>query len=190
MDPIRLRHASVRGAMAAVELLLTMGAVACAASLVSERGRRVGWGALMVRERVPVGRALERGAPTVARRPNPGPAERVRDWTCCPLPMPCGSRRASTWPVPGGVGAGRNVAAEAYERRERERRKAAPVREGSSGRWSRRPGRVGPYEGGAGAGCEGSASERAGGVERPGPGAATGVVPPVPRCSGARRVSR
>lgn len=44
MDPIRLRHASVRGAMAAVELLLTMGAVACAASVVSERGRRVGWG--------------------------------------------------------------------------------------------------------------------------------------------------
>ncbi|MEV4196082.1 RDD family protein, partial [Streptomyces toxytricini] len=54
--PIRFRHALVRGAMGVVELLLTFGSVACAASLVSERGRRIGdvfAGTLVVRERVP-----------------------------------------------------------------------------------------------------------------------------------------
>ncbi|MFF4496812.1 RDD family protein [Streptomyces sp. NPDC001546] len=59
--PIRFRHALVRGAMGAVELLLTFGAVACVASLVSERGRRVGdvfAGTLVVRERVPGARVM------------------------------------------------------------------------------------------------------------------------------------
>ncbi|MEV0414652.1 RDD family protein [Streptomyces sp. NPDC050448] len=54
--PIRFRHALVRGAMGVVELLGTFGAVACIASLVSARGRRLGdvfAGALVVRERVP-----------------------------------------------------------------------------------------------------------------------------------------
>src|SRR5262245_55830274 len=37
--PIRFRHALVRGAMGVVEILLTGGAVACIASLVSARGR-------------------------------------------------------------------------------------------------------------------------------------------------------
>ncbi|MFD9568120.1 RDD family protein [Streptomyces sp. NPDC059994] len=58
--PIRFRHALVRGAMGVVEILLTFGVVACIASLVSERGRRIGdvfAGTLVVRERVPVGRA-------------------------------------------------------------------------------------------------------------------------------------
>lgn len=58
--PIRFRHALVRGAMGVVEVLLTLGVVACIASLVSERGRRVGdvfAGTLVVRERVPAGRA-------------------------------------------------------------------------------------------------------------------------------------
>ncbi|MER7467525.1 RDD family protein [Streptomyces sp. NPDC097981] len=53
--PIRFRHALVRGAMGVVELLATFGAVACIASLVSARGRRLGdvfAGALVVRERV------------------------------------------------------------------------------------------------------------------------------------------
>lgn len=53
--PIRFRHALVRGAMGAVELLMTFGAVACVASLVSARGRRLGdvfAGTLVVRERV------------------------------------------------------------------------------------------------------------------------------------------
>lgn len=59
--PIRFRHALVRGAMGVVELLLTFGTVACIASLVSARGRRVGdvfAGTLVVRERVPGARVM------------------------------------------------------------------------------------------------------------------------------------
>lgn len=58
--PIRFRHALVRGAMGMVEILGTFGVVGCIASLVSARGRRLGdvfAGTLVVRERVPVGRA-------------------------------------------------------------------------------------------------------------------------------------
>ncbi|MFD9909363.1 RDD family protein [Streptomyces sp. NPDC059063] len=57
--PIRFRHALVRGAIGVVEILLTFGVVACIASLVSARGRRLGdvfAGTLVVRERVPTGR--------------------------------------------------------------------------------------------------------------------------------------
>ncbi|MFI1359750.1 RDD family protein [Streptomyces sp. NPDC020898] len=56
--PIRFRHALVRGAVGVVEILMTLGVVACIASLVSARGRRLGdvfAGTLVVRERVPVG---------------------------------------------------------------------------------------------------------------------------------------
>ncbi|MEU9174439.1 RDD family protein [Streptomyces sp. NPDC048420] len=55
--PIRFRHALVRGAIGVVEILMTFGVVACIASLVSARGRRLGdvfAGTLVVRERVPV----------------------------------------------------------------------------------------------------------------------------------------
>ncbi|WP_225822234.1 RDD family protein [Streptomyces naphthomycinicus] len=58
--PIRFRHALVRGAIGVVEILVTLGVVACVASLVSARGRRLGdvfAGTLVVRERIPVGRA-------------------------------------------------------------------------------------------------------------------------------------
>jgi uncharacterized RDD family membrane protein YckC len=58
--PIRFRHALVRGAIGVVEILLTLGAVACIASLVSARGRRLGdvfAGTLVVRERVPAARS-------------------------------------------------------------------------------------------------------------------------------------
>ncbi|MGW1895288.1 RDD family protein [Streptomyces sp. NPDC002004] len=58
--PIRFRHALVRGAVGVVEILLTLGVVACIASLVSARGRRVGdvfAGTLVVRERIPAARA-------------------------------------------------------------------------------------------------------------------------------------
>ncbi|MGW2787456.1 RDD family protein [Streptomyces populi] len=57
--PIRFRHALVRGAVGVVEILMTFGIIACVASLVSERGRRLGdvfAGALVVRERIPVER--------------------------------------------------------------------------------------------------------------------------------------
>ncbi|MDX3634371.1 RDD family protein [Streptomyces europaeiscabiei] len=56
--PIRFRHALVRGAVGVVEILMTFGVVACIASLVSARGRRLGdvfAGTLVVRERVPAG---------------------------------------------------------------------------------------------------------------------------------------
>ncbi|MFE4310910.1 RDD family protein [Streptomyces sp. NPDC056891] len=59
--PIRFRHALVRGAMGVVEILMTFGVVACVASLVSERGRRLGdvfAGTLVVRERIPAARVL------------------------------------------------------------------------------------------------------------------------------------
>ncbi|RCG15179.1 RDD family protein [Streptomyces diacarni] len=55
--PIRFRHALVRGAIGVVEIQLLFGLVACTASLVSVRGRRLGdvfGGTLVVRERVPV----------------------------------------------------------------------------------------------------------------------------------------
>ncbi|MFJ8364124.1 RDD family protein [Streptomyces sp. NPDC093984] len=58
--PIRFRHALARGAVGVVEILMTFGVVACIASLVSARGRRLGdvfAGTLVVRERVPAGRA-------------------------------------------------------------------------------------------------------------------------------------
>ncbi|MFJ4832142.1 RDD family protein [Streptomyces sp. NPDC088747] len=58
--PIRFRHALVRGAVGVVELLMTFGIIACIASLVSARGRRLGdvfAGTLVVRERVPAGRS-------------------------------------------------------------------------------------------------------------------------------------
>ncbi|WP_053705421.1 RDD family protein [Streptomyces sp. WM6368] len=59
--PIRFRHAMVRGAMGIVELILTFGSIACIASLVSARGRRLGdvfAGTLVVRERVPGARVM------------------------------------------------------------------------------------------------------------------------------------
>lgn len=64
--PIRFRHALVRGAMGVVELLATFGSVACIASLVSERGRRLGdvfGGTLVIRERVPGARVMPVPAP-------------------------------------------------------------------------------------------------------------------------------
>ncbi|MDH6226643.1 RDD family protein [Streptomyces sp. MJP52] len=56
--PIGFRHALVRGLLGMVEVLMTFGVVACIASLVSARGRRLGdvfAGTLVVRERVPDG---------------------------------------------------------------------------------------------------------------------------------------
>ncbi|MEU9575253.1 RDD family protein [Streptomyces massasporeus] len=57
--PIRFRHALVRGLLAVIEILMTFGIVACVASFVSARGRRLGdvfAGTLVVRERIPVTR--------------------------------------------------------------------------------------------------------------------------------------
>ncbi|MFD4989244.1 RDD family protein [Streptomyces sp. NPDC058374] len=154
--PDRFRHALVRGAMAMVEILLTVGVLACVASLVSERGRRIGGvfaGALVVRERIPVGRAPE---PTA---PEPWLAERVHglDLSSVPEPLWLAVRQylGRAWqldpqvgaamagrladdlatrtgvPAPAGVPAGSYLAAVAYERRERERRKASATPQAS-----------------------------------------------------------
>ncbi|WP_406268678.1 RDD family protein [Streptomyces sp. NBC_00191] len=59
--PIRFRHALVRGAMGVVEILMSFGVIACIASLVSARGRRIGdvfAGTLVIRERVPASRGM------------------------------------------------------------------------------------------------------------------------------------
>ncbi|UGY91752.1 RDD family protein [Streptomyces gobiensis] len=59
--PIRFRHALVRGLIGFVEIQLTIGTVACIASLVSARGRRLGdvfAGTLVIRERIPVGQPV------------------------------------------------------------------------------------------------------------------------------------
>ncbi|MFH8370916.1 RDD family protein [Streptomyces sp. NPDC018031] len=64
--PIRFRHALVRGAVGVIEILASLGTIACIASLVSDRGRRVGdvfAGTLVVRERVPTGRPVLPPAP-------------------------------------------------------------------------------------------------------------------------------
>lgn len=58
--PIRFRYALVRGAMGLVEIQLSFGVIACIASLVSARGRRLGdvfAGTLVVRERLPASKA-------------------------------------------------------------------------------------------------------------------------------------
>ncbi|MGW0933351.1 RDD family protein [Streptomyces sp. NPDC002644] len=59
--PIGFRHALVRGLLGMIEILMSFGVVACIASLVSSRGRRLGdvfGGTLVVRERVPGGPVL------------------------------------------------------------------------------------------------------------------------------------
>ncbi|MET8579236.1 RDD family protein [Streptomyces sp. NPDC005012] len=59
--PIGFRHALVRGLLGMIEILMSFGVVACVASLVSSRGRRLGdvfGGTLVVRERVPGGAVM------------------------------------------------------------------------------------------------------------------------------------
>ncbi|MGW4459033.1 RDD family protein [Streptomyces albidoflavus] len=202
--PIRFRHALVRGAMAVVEILMTVGVLACVASLVSERGRRVGdvfAGTLVVRERIPVARVPELAAPEpwLAEQVNGLELSSVPDSLWLAVRQYLGrapqldaqvagamaGRLAEELavrtgvPVPDGVPAGSYLAAVAYERRERERRKAEAVPRG--GVEAEVPG------GGAGAVPEAgdvakeiSPSEGGGGGEgRSGGQAATGFVPPV-----------
>ncbi|WP_330236261.1 RDD family protein [Streptomyces sp. NBC_00566] len=81
--PVRFRHALVRGGVGMVEILMTFGVVACIASLVSARGRRLGdvfAGTLVVRERIPVGRAA------VAPPPPPELAGRFRELDLSAVP--------------------------------------------------------------------------------------------------------
>lgn len=202
--PIRFRHALVRGAMGVVEILLTVGVVACVASLVSERGRRVGdvfAGTLVVRERIPVARVPELAAPEpwLAQQVNGLDLSSVPDSLWLAVRQYLGRARQldaqvaaamagrlagelatrTGVPVPAEVPAGSYLAAVAYERRERERRKAEAVPRG----------RVEAEVPGGGAaavpeardvGREVFSSEGGGGGEgRSGGQAGTGFVPPV-----------
>ncbi|MGA5009383.1 RDD family protein [Streptomyces koyangensis] len=202
--PIRFRHALVRGAMGVVEILLTVGVVACVASLVSERGRRVGdvfAGTLVVRERIPVARVPELAAPEpwLAQRVNGLDLSSVPDSLWLAVRQYLGRARQldaqvaaamagrlagelatrTGVPVPAEVPAGSYLAAVAYERRERELRKAEAVPRG--GVEAEVPG------GGADAVPEARdvgrkifSSEGGGGGEgRSGGQAGTGFVPPV-----------
>lgn len=71
--PVRFRHALVRGGIGFVETQMTLGVVACTASLISARGRRLGdvfAGTLVVRERTGSSRAA--GAVVAPARGTPG----------------------------------------------------------------------------------------------------------------------
>lgn len=92
--PIRFRHALVRGAMGLVEILMTFGALASIASLVSARGRRIGdvfAGTLVIRERV-----AATGRSVSVPPPRPGWSAGSRSWICRPCPTNSGSRYGST----------------------------------------------------------------------------------------------
>ncbi|MFE1609157.1 RDD family protein [Streptomyces albidoflavus] len=197
--PVRFRHALVRGAMAVVEILLTVGVVACVASLVSERGRRVGdvfAGTLVVRERIPVARVPElwlaqqvngldlSSVPDslwLAVRQHLGRARQLDAQVAAAMAGRLAEELAvrNGVPVPAGVPAGSYLAAVAYGRRERERRKAEAVPH--SGAEAEVPGGwAGAVPEARDVGEEISPSEGGGGGEgRSGGQAGTGFVPPV-----------
>lgn len=84
--PVRFRHALVRGGIGFVETQMTLGVVACTASLVSARGRRLGdvfAGTLVVRERT--GSSRTTGAVVASRH---GTAGRLRPLDLSAVPDP------------------------------------------------------------------------------------------------------
>lgn len=110
--PIRFRHALVRGAMGAIEIVMTMGVVAAIASLLSARGRRVGdvfAGTLVIRERMPVaevGTALPPPPPWLVAELGALDLSRVPDgwWLAVRQYL---ARRGQLDPEVGGAMAGR-----------------------------------------------------------------------------------
>ncbi|MEU3216792.1 RDD family protein [Streptomyces sp. NPDC006971] len=186
--PIRFRHALMRGAMGFVEILLTFGVVACIASLVSERGRRLGdvfAGTLVVRERISAGRG------TVVPPPPPWLVGRFSalDLSAVPdglwlairqyltrmhqLDAQIGQSMAERLagelatrtgvPVPAGVPAGAYLAAVVNERQARDARRAVTAT--AQGRAVPGTARGGPGASGATSAAVGSAghAERAAG---------------------------
>ncbi|NKY16451.1 RDD family protein [Streptomyces somaliensis] len=193
--PIRFRHALVRGLVGIVEILMSFGVIACIASLVSARGRRVGdvfAGTLVVRERVPVGRT----APVPP--PPPWLAGRFAqlDLSGVPDALWLGIRQYLTrmreldpeaggmlaerladelaartgTPAPPGVPAAAFLAAVVHERRVRDARRVAPAGAGAGGA-SGTGGVAGP-SGAVGAGGKDGVSGAggSGGAAGPGPG--------------------
>lgn len=147
--PIRFRHALVRGLIGVVEILMTFGIVACVASLVSERGRRLGdvfAGTLVVRERIPQASSafVPPPPPWLAGRFSGLDLSAVPDglWLAVrqyltrarqldPEAGEAMARRLATdlaartgTPAPYGVPAGLYLAAVAHERQAREARRA------------------------------------------------------------------
>ncbi|MFF8387705.1 RDD family protein [Streptomyces kanasensis] len=197
--PIRFRHALVRGLIGMVEILMSFGVIACVASLVSARGRRVGdvfAGTLVVRERVPVGRT----APV----PPPPPWLVGRftqlDLSAVPDALWLGIRQYLTrmgqldpaagrvlaerladelvartgTPPPPGVPAAAFLAAVVHERQTRDARRVAPG-VGSAGAGVAGPGAPGP--GGSGSGGAGGVGVAGSGFRGgAGSGAGTGAV--------------
>ncbi|GGT44144.1 RDD family protein [Streptomyces chromofuscus] len=165
--PIRFRHALVRGAIGVIEILLTLGVIACVASLVSERGRRLGdvfAGTLVVRERIPTahGRFSPPPPPWLAGRFSALDLSAVPDglWLAIrqyltrmrQLDPQVGAAMAERLaselaertgaPVPQGIPPAVYLAAVVQERQAREIRRAA-----AGGTDTRGPGGEGQYEG-------------------------------------------
>jgi uncharacterized RDD family membrane protein YckC len=205
--PIRFRHALVRGAIGVVEIQFFFGVLACVASLVSARGRRLGdvfAGALVVRERVAGSpqAAVPQAPEWLAGRFGQLDLSRVPDglWLAVrqyltraeQLDAAVGESMAqrlagdlAAWtgaPLPEGVPAGAYLAGVVVERQEREARRA-------DGGWGGGPVRAGERrESGGGfasnageaAGAE-DAAGAAGGADSAGGaggGRSTGFVPP------------
>ncbi|MEU9153912.1 RDD family protein [Streptomyces sp. NPDC048417] len=190
--PIRFRHALVRGALGVIEILMTFGVVACIASLVSARGRRLGdvfAGTLVVRERVPVGqtRFIPPPPPWLAGRFTELDLSAVPDglwlavrqyltrmqqldpqvsWTMAEQLAADLAARTGT-PAPQGIPPAAFLAAVAQERQAREARRTFVGRAPSE---SGTPGAYGPQTPGA---------PYAYGVPST-PGAPHGYAPPVP----------
>ncbi len=92
--PIRFRHALVRGLLGVIEILMTFGVVACFASLVSARGRRLGGTCSPGRWWCGSGCRPDRAAS--CRRPRRGWWDVSPGSTCRRCPTVCGSPPVST----------------------------------------------------------------------------------------------
>ncbi|MCX4448830.1 RDD family protein [Streptomyces sp. NPDC087866] len=205
--PIRFRHALVRGGMGVVEILMTLGVVAVVASLVSARGRRLGdvfAGTLVVRERVPAGRAgavpppppwlIGRFAGLDLSAVPDGLWLAVRQYLTRMHQLDPAVGRAMSQqlggevaartgvPAPVGVPAAAYLAAVVHERQVRDARTAWHAAHPGAIRGS-----VGTSPVGAAGGAPGPVARGVDGASRPGSGAAggspkpsaTGFVPPV-----------
>ncbi|KAF4407415.1 RDD family protein [Streptomyces lycii] len=196
--PVRFRHALVRGAVGAVEILASFGVIAVIASLVSARGRRLGdvfAGTLVVRERVPASRVtgVPQAPPWLDGRFTGLDLSRVPDalWLAVrqyfarmdqldpevngalAQRLAADMAACTATPVPGDVPPAMYLAAVVGERQTRDARRAfaGPEAAGPGG-VGPGPGGVGPGPGGVGPGVAspaGGSSAVAGGIPAGGP---------------------
>ncbi|MZE81739.1 RDD family protein [Streptomyces xinghaiensis] len=202
--PIRFRHALVRGAVGAVEIIMTFGVIAVIASLVSARGRRLGdvfAGTLVVRERVPAQRtgAVPQAPPWLHGRFTGLDLSRVPDalWLAIRQYLtrmdqldpdvggPLAERLAADLaaatgaPVPADVPPAMYLAGVVSERQTRDAQRVLPVATGARGYGAPGSGEPGGMSGwaapsGATPGPGGSAGS--GGVAAPAPAGSPGVA--------------